>query len=410
MAVELVMPKLGLTMTEGLIINWLKAEGEMVQAGEGVLEIETEKLTNIVESPVNGTILKIIGEVGETLPIAAVLAYIGESGEMIAETAGSGARIVESEPGESEIKYESEIKQETVPVISRNDSGRIKASPAARALARSLGIEYTDLAGTGPGGRIIKQDIEDAYSSKRVMIAPSSSKRPRDGSSMPYTGIRKAIGEGMSKSWSIAPMVTHHVKADVTELVSLREQLNDGCKDGDVKVSITDLFAKITAYTIMEFPVMGATLKDNEIHIPGVVNIGVAVALEKGLVVPVIRNADAKTLFEISMESKALITKARNNALGLDDMSGGTFTITNVGGYGSVDYFTPIINQPESAILGIGRAVKEPVVRDEAIVIRFMAGLSLTFDHRVIDGAPAAEFLAALLRHIEKPARILFMD
>jgi pyruvate dehydrogenase E2 component (dihydrolipoamide acetyltransferase) len=220
--------------------------------------------------------------------------------------------------------------------------------------------------------------------------------------------MRKAIGDGMHRSWQAAPMVTHHVRADVTALLALKDELNSDLAEGEGRIGMVDLFAKIAARAIQDFPILNATLDGGEIRIPDAVNIGVAVAIENGLVVPVVKNAGGKDLFAVSREIKELTAKARSNRLGREDMSGGTFTISSIGGYDSVDFFTPIINQPESAILGICRTQETPVVRDGEIVIRSLAGLSLTFDHRVIDGAPAAEFLGAILKYLEKPLRAVF--
>ena len=406
MATALVMPKLGLTMTEGLIANWLKNEGDAVKKGDALVEIETEKLTNVVESPADGTILKIIGAVGESLPIATVLAYIGVEGEEIPEVGSpiiSDVAIPEAEPSDTVSLPKNEVE------ISSSKEGRIFASPAARALAKELNIDYTKLNGSGPGGRIVKIDVE-AASNDAGSVSQFKKINREFPETIPYTGMRKAIGDSMSKSWMTVPMVTHHVKADVTELLILRTQLNKSLDAGVFKIGILDLFVKIVARAISDYPIVNATLSNNEIKILKNVNIGIAVAVGKGLVVPVVKDVTKKTLFAVSNEVRELIDKARNNKLSAGDMSGGTFTISNLGGYGSVDYFTPIINPPESAILGICRTLEEPVVRNKEIVIRSLAGLSFTFDHRVIDGAPAAEFLAIVLKYLENPARAIFED
>jgi pyruvate dehydrogenase E2 component (dihydrolipoamide acetyltransferase) len=402
------MPKLGLTMTEGLIASWLKKEGDAVKKGEGLLEIETEKLTNVIEAPVDGTLLRILGEVGSSLPIAAVLAYIGDPGEKIPEgpVAEAAVAVAAAETVSASAPVAATIPDAaTAPASGK--SGRIKASPAARALAKNLGIDYTLLTGTGPGGRIVKEDVLAAQTGGGFAAARSTS-APATVQTLPYAGMRKAIGDGMHRSWSAAPMVTHHVQADVTALLDLKDQLNSDLAEGESRIGVVDLFAKIVARAIRDFPIVNATLADGEIKIPSTVNIGIAVAIDNGLVVPVVKDTGGKDLFAVSREIKELTAKARNNRLSRDEMSGGTFTISSIGGYGSVDFFTPIINQPESAILGICRTQETPVVRDGEIVIRKLAGLSLTFDHRVIDGAPAAEFLAAILKYLEKPLRALF--
>ncbi|MDR1726906.1 MAG: 2-oxo acid dehydrogenase subunit E2 [Acidobacteriota bacterium] len=404
MAVEVVMPKLGLTMTEGLVVNWLKNEGDAVKKGDGLLEIETEKLTNVVESPADGVLLKAVGRVGESLPIRAVLAYVGAPGEAVPEAAAS-APVAAAAP-------EPAAATAVAPPAVTGKGGRVFASPAARALARKLGIDYTRVAGTGPGGRIVKKDVADYGAAAAAASAAAAVAAPAVATTRPYAGMRKAVGDGMLASWSQAPMVTHHMRADVAELLALREQLNRDLGEGEVKVGVLDLLAKIVARAIKDHPIVNATLchtpSGGEIRIPGAVNLGIAVAVENGLVVPVVRDAGGKSLFAVSREIKELTAKARAGRLRRDEMSGGTFTISNVGGYGSVDFFTPIVNQPESAILGVGRTVETPVARNGEVVIRPLTGISLTFDHRVIDGAPAAEFLATLQRHLARPARAVF--
>jgi pyruvate dehydrogenase E2 component (dihydrolipoamide acetyltransferase) len=222
---------------------------------------------------------------------------------------------------------------------------------------------------------------------------------------IPYEGMRRAIGDNMANSWAIAPKVTHHTSVDMTELLALRQKINTGVKDKD-KVSVTDLIVKAVARALEIKPKINVTLDGEEIRVLQDINVGVAVALDDGLVVPVVRNADRKKLAQISKEIKDLAKRARRNKLEPDEMTGGTFTITNLGAFGSVDWFTPIINQPESAILGLGRTVERPVAVDGQIVIRPMMALSFAFDHRVIDGAPAAEFLGVLIGLLENPHRI----
>ena len=308
-------------------------------------------------------------------------------------------------------------------------------------MAEKLKLDYSGVTGTGPNGRITKEDII-AYSERLqetpavpsssaapapqgVPASPASAALPPQGSSVigtgadqrepqelfdaiPYAGMRKAIGANMSLSWSMAPMVTHHVQADVTALFELRKSLNSNLKDNQVKLTVTDLMAKIVTKALQRHPVVNSTLAGETVKLLKDINIGIAVALQEGLVVPVVKNANRKDVFAISREIKELSEKAKNRTLAAPDMSGGTFTISNIGGYGSVDFFTPIINQPESAILGICRTQQAPVVRDGEIVIRTLMGLSLTFDHRVVDGAPAAEFLATILELLENPARSVF--
>lgn len=396
MAFEIFMPKMGLTMSKGTVAKWLKKEGDAVKKGEEILEVMTEKITNTIEAPADGILLKIVVPEGEEVYIGSLLGIIGAAGETLD---GIGN------------------KPSISPAIASGGEGveKIKITPAARKLAQENGIDYTNLSGTGPGGRITREDIEKAIAglapepAKRetnVYEEKAESDRKNIAEVIPYTGMRKAIGDNMAHSWAVAPKVTHHVSVDVTNLLTLRKTLNEDRKEKE-KISISDLLVKIVAKALEMKPHINVTLDKSEIKVLNDINIGLAVALEKGLVVPVIRNANKKSLSQISREVKELAQKARENRISPEEMRGGTFTITNLGPYGSVDWFTPIINQPEAAILGIGRIVEQPVVYQGQITIRTMMGLSLAFDHRVIDGAPAAEFLAVVLKLIESPMKVL---
>lgn len=410
MAFELVMPKLGLTMKEGLIVKWIKNEGDAIKVGDEILEIQTEKLTNIIESPFEGTILKIVGQVGDSIPIADILAYIGEPGEAIPDSPKAESPSPSAQDSAKEVASNSPSQAS----CDEPGTGRIKASPAARALAKKLGIDYKLLIGTGPGGRIVKADVISANENGMPASTTTVAKAALNASTypaqttIPLAGMRKAISDGMSASWAVAPMVTHHADVDVTELLALREQLNKNLEEGDVKIGVLDLFCKIVIRAMKDFPIVNSTISGNNILVHGGVNLGIATAIDGGLVVPVVMNADQKDLFAISCEIKELAGKARSGALSMDEMQNGTFTISSIGGYNSVDHFTPIINQPESAILGICRTKETPVVKDGEIVIRSITGLSFTFDHRVIDGAPAAEFMNAIQKYLDSPARAIF--
>lgn len=412
MAEALVMPKLGLSMTEGTIVNWLRKEGDNVKKGDGLVEIETEKITNTVEAQIDGVLLKIIAQVGDVYPIAETIAYIGELGEKLPDAAGNNTGSLEAEP-----VVETRQEEKAVPAAVAGRE-RIKIAPVAKVLAEKLNIDYTKIAGTGPGGRIIKEDIlKYSESLENVTVVPEKAETvPSAGETnqgtlaeiIPYAGMRKAIGTNMSISWNLAPQVTHHVQVDVTPLLDLRQTLNSNLKAGQVKLSVTDMLTKIVAKALTKHPIMNNTLTGDKIKLLKDVNMGIAVSLNNGLIVPVVKNADKKDVFTISKDIKELSGKARSKGLQESEMTGSTFTISNVGSSGSVDFFTPIINQPESAILGVCRTQKTPVVINDEIVIRSMMGLSLTFDHRVIDGSPAAEFLATIISLLENPARAIF--
>jgi pyruvate dehydrogenase E2 component (dihydrolipoamide acetyltransferase) len=406
MAKTLVMPKFGLTMKEGFITKWLKNEGDLIEKGDAVLEIETEKLTNVLESPFEGTLLKISAPAGDAYPIASVLAYIGEHGEDISALLTGDFIATPIKPCANKHSSQSAAPGRADP------GGRVKASPKARALAKTLDVDYRQLTGSGPNGRIIAQDVADAASGLRADASNSAveafTNRHARGAGIPYSGMRKAIGSSMSASWSNAPMVTHHTRLDLHELLLLREQLNSGSSEGEAKIGVLDMLSKIILRTLTDFPIVNATLHGDEILVHDTVNLGIATAVEGGLLVPVVRAAERLSLFELSNEIKTLTAKARNGRLTQLEMSGGSVTITNIGGIGSVDFFTPIINPPEAAIFGIGRTEETPVVRNGEIVVRPLCGFSFTFDHRIIDGAPAAEFLAAMQQYLTRPARAIF--
>ena len=407
MAIEIKMPKLGLSMVTGKIGKWLRQEGKPVQKGDALLEIMTDKITNVIEAPADGILLKIAAVEGEELPIGAVLGVIGAAGETVASVASHAAS-----PGESISKPEI-----VLPVSHADDAAlsgeKLKVSPLARKLASEHGIDLARLMGSGPSGRIVKEDIDKAIADAQALSATSAKKplKPAEVTSgqppftlTPYSGMRKVIGDNLAHSWAVAPKVDYHVSVDVTALLALLKSINQGRED---KISITDLLVKIAARALKLRPNINIALDGDQIRHYQEPHIGVAVALDNGLMVPVIRDADAKTLSVVSQERKVLARRARDGQLSMEEMQGGTFTLTNVGAYNSVDWFTPIINQPESAILGIGRTVETPVVIDGQIAIRSMMGISFSFDHRLIDGAPAAEFLGVLIQNIENPCLAL---
>jgi pyruvate dehydrogenase E2 component (dihydrolipoamide acetyltransferase) len=391
MATQVTMPKMGLSMVTGKVSRWLKRQGETVRRGEALVEIMTDKITNIVEAPADGIVLRIAAAEEEELPVGGLLAVIGVSGETAPAT----------EPATGP----------TTAAEGQVPSGeKIRISPLARKLAEEKDLDIAGITGTGPAGRITREDVERAIAAGPDAAVPAgAAPKPaavgeRAFTVRPYSGMRKAIGDNMARSWAIAPKVNYHVSVDVSALLALRKAINE---DGGDKITLTDLLVKIVARALKLRPRINVSLDGGEIRQYEDANIGVAVALGDGLVVPVVRQADAKTLSQISREIKDLARRAGENALALEELQGGTFTVTNIGAYQSVDWFTPIINQPESAILGIGRIVEQPAVVGGEVVARPILGLSLAFDHRVIDGAPAAEFLGLLLGLIGKPYQVL---
>jgi pyruvate dehydrogenase E2 component (dihydrolipoamide acetyltransferase) len=384
------MPKLGLTMKTGTIVKWLKNEGDTVAENEPILEIETEKLNYSIESPAGGVLLKKLAVPGEKYEIARVLGYVGNRGDEI--PAGEEAADAPAAAPSARTPAENAA---AVPA-----GERVFISPVARKLAAAEGIDFKRISGSGPNGRIVKADV--LQFSKGLIAARNT---PASTELIPYAGMRRTIGENMRAAWIAAPMVTYHARADVTYLTEFREMLNNGVTNKAERVSVNDLILKITATALKTMPVMNALLTDEGIVRHSGVQLGMATVIDGGLLVPVIRDADRKSLLEISREAKDLAARARLGRLLPDEMSDGTFTVSNIGGYDSVDFFTPIVNAPQVGILGVGRVTDTVVAVNGEVKICPMLGLSLTCDHRVIDGAVAAEFMRILVRLTEKPAR-----
>lgn len=407
MATEITMPKLGLTMTTGKVGRWLVSEGSPVKQGEALLEIMTDKITNVIESPSDGVLLKIIAREGAELPVGAVLGAMGGVGEEYREAAPIAAGETKTEPPITELS-----SQAAAGGTPKSGEEKIRISPLARKLAEERGLDWSGITGTGPSGRVVKEDVEAALAaaatkepaSPRPVPAEKESSASPEFSETPYTGMRRVIGEHMAQSWAVSPKVDYHVSVDATAMLKLRQAGNQTERE---KITLTDIVVKIVARALKLRPNMNVALMGEQIRQYPEPCIGVAVALENGLVVPVVRNADSKPLTAISREIRQLAQKARVGQLSLEEMRGGTFTVTNVGAFHSVDWFTPLINQPEAGIIGLGRIVDTPVARDGQIVIRPMLGVSLSFDHRIIDGTPAAEFLKIVLDLMEDPCLAL---
>ena len=453
MAVELRMLQMDQTMTQGKIGKWLVNEGDTVTEGQPLLEIETDKVVHEQESPADGVIAQLLAKEGSNVPVNELLAIIAAPGEEVGRIevdtpkqpeaqvaqprssvqpsadikASPAARqlaeklaidlaaVTPSGPGgrilESDVQRYIDLRG---PVAS--EPQRLKASPLARRLAKEHGIDLTSIAGSGPDGRIVRDDVLQRRREHQTAPAPTTPPQmkplqagvlhPETAQVIPMSGIRGIIAERMTMSVQTNANVTLHTEVDATELVQLRSLLNEKLATRDVTLTYTELLVKVVAHALRAHPRLNATLTDEGIHLLTEINIGVAVALEDGLVVPVIRNVDRQGLSAISAQVKEFAEKARKNQLTPGELQGGTFTVTNLGNFG-VDGFTPIINPPECAILGVGRILKKPVVHEDKIVPRSMLTLSLTFDHRVVDGAPAAQFLQTVAGYIEAPYLLL---
>ena len=388
MAIEVTMPKFGLTMHEGTIQRFFKSPGESVKAGEPIFEVETEKVLYEVESPANGTLAVALCEEGATIECGLGVVVIAETSEDTASVAAKYASRAAQPVASNHVPQAAPAPTVTQP--EGTAGGRRAVSPVARKLAAELGVNLDSLNGTGPGGRITKEDVERAAKSPAAP-APAQAAPAPAGQRTPMRGVRKLIAERMHQSLRATAQLTIASEVDVTPATELRARLTR-----EFDFTYTDMLVHACARALLRHPRMSTKLDGADLVTASEINVGLAVALDEGLIVPVIRNADKKGLREIAVESRALAEKAHASRLKLEDVSGGTFTISNLGTYG-VDAFTPILNHGETGILGVGRIVEKPAIYRGEITRRAMLTLSLTFDHRVIDGAPAAEFLQSVV-------------
>ena len=412
MAYEVLMPQLGLTMEEGTVSKWLKQEGEAVKAGEAILEITTDKLTNEVLSEHDGVLLKIVAQEGEDIPVKGLLAYIGQSGEAVGGSAPDAA------PAAPAAAPAAAAAAAPAPAAAPNGA-RIRISPLARKTAAKLGVDYTALRGTGPSGRIVQRDIlAAAQAQKETAAAPAPAPVPApapapasaglelmEGDTVTkLTGMRKVVAERMSRSHSEIPSVTQTTKVDVTELMRFRKLLQ---QESGTKYSVNDLILKAVAKVLRQHPEILVSYDGGQMIQRAHVNLGMAVALDAGLIVPVIRDADRLSLDALSAAARDLAERAKNNHLTADEYKGSTFTVSNLGMFG-VESFTPIINQPDAGILGVCAVEDELVMDDEGTISKHQVmRVSFTFDHRLIDGAVAAKFALDLRDLLQAPMRIL---
>jgi pyruvate dehydrogenase E2 component (dihydrolipoamide acetyltransferase) len=440
MPVNVILPMLGETMDEATIVQWLAEIGQPVKKGEPLFQVETDKAILDVDSPADGVLTSIVQGKGSKVAVLTVVGTIASPAEDFAEPPGTSPAPASA--------------ANAAPAVLEAAVPRSVASPRARKLARDQGLDLTTLHGSGPGGRIVAQDVEAALSSRdaarpRVSVTPLARKvaaeagvelggiagsgtggrivradvpsgRPVQDSDrkeatppapaetvIPMSGVRRIIAERMSASSNATARVSLTTEADATELVRLRTLLKDRLSAGlGLDISYTDILVAVVARALRDHPYMNARLVGEEIRWLSQVNVGVAVDTERGLLVPVIRNADAMGITRAARTLRELVERARGGKSTPDDLTGGTFTITNLGVY-EVDAFTPIINLPECAILGVGRLKDKPVVHQGQICIRTMIALSLTFDHRLVDGAPAARFLQRIKTLLEEPLVLL---
>ena len=436
MATEITLPRLGQGMESGVIVRWLKQEGDSVAKGEPLYELDTDKVTQEVEAEVDGVLQKILVaegevEVGSTIAVIEAGAADGEpaSGAEPTPESGDGAAPegAEEQPAEADAAPTSASPlppEEALPVADADDAtdtvspaapaeptradGRFKASPLARRIARERGVDLASVSGTGPEGRILAEDVEGAP----VGGAPAA--RPEvDVPAAPagevevvqLTSVRKTIARRLSEAWT-APVFQLGVSADMTEVLALRESLVERLAEGDAKPTVNDIFVKLAAVALVRHRAVNATFTGDEIQRHPAAHVGIAVAAPQGLVVPVVRDADRRTVQEIARARADLVGRARDNKLKLPDLEGGTFTISNLGMFG-VEQFTAVLNPPQVAILAVGSVKDVPVVRDGSVGVAPVVHLMLTCDHRAIDGADGATFLQTLVAYVERPALAL---
>lgn len=393
---EVIVPRLDPAMKTGKIVEWLKKEGDQVRKGEALLVVEGEKTTFEVEAPSEGILRRILFQSGADVQVPAVVGFVGRLDEML-PTVEVVARVPASQPMR---------KIEEAPRIMERRIEGVKASPLARKLAEDHGIDLAAVKGTGPEGRVLKEDILRAVEERKTpeaQVPPLTLtelfKGPRIAKSVPLSGIRRTVAERLSYSSHTTVPVIVTINVEMENLISLRENMK---KAINTDLSLTAFILKAVAKALEAHEILNSALEEGEIRIFDEINVALAINTPEGLVAPVIRDANKKTIQEISDAIHELTEKAMQKRLDLHDLLGGTFTISNLGPYG-VEIFAPIINPPQSAIIGIGATEKRPTITDDNVVAKHMATLSLVFDHRVVDGAPAAEFLQEVKRLLESP-------
>ena len=415
MAYEILMPQLGLTMEEGTVSSWLKHEGDAVKAGEAILEITTDKLTNEVTSEHDGVLLKIVAQEGEDIPVKGLLGYIGEAGEQVGGAAAPAAVSVEA-------AAPAAVSAAVIaPAAVSAGGGRIRISPFARKLAANMDVDYSALTGSGPSGRIVAKDIYAAVEARKSAPAAAPAAAPATAPAAPaakksglelmegdtiakLSGMRKVVAERMLQSHTEIPPVTQNTKVDVTVLMKFRKSL---IETAGKKFSVNDLILKATAKVLRAHPEVLVSYDNGQVIQRAHVNLGMAVALDAGLIVPVIRDADKMGLDELAAKAKDLATRAKENKLTTDEYKGSTFSVSNLGMFG-IETFTPIVNQPDAGILGVCAIQDELVMDDEGNISKHQVmRLSFTYDHRLIDGAVAAKFIMDLRDLLQSPMNIL---
>ncbi len=431
MATEVKLPRLGQGMESGTIVKWLKGEGEPVKKREPLYELDTDKVTQEVEAETDGVLLKIVVDSGE-VEVGRTIAFIGSEGEDVpsgngaapaAKDGESPARAAADDATEADESGQEEgspaaemgderergraaaaATAEAEPVAAATGAdGRVKASPLARRLAREKGIELTQVRGSGPEGRIVAEDVERFQPTPQT--APGAAPAAAEVEEIALTSTRKTIARRLTEAWQ-APVFQLTVSADMTRALELRERLVGRLAEGETKPTVSDLLTKVSAAALVRHPAVNAHFTGDAIRRFPVAHVGMAVAAPNGLIVPVIRDADRRTIQEIAATRADLVARARDGKLQRGDLEDGTFTISNLGMFG-IEQFIAVLNPPQAAILAVGATEERPVVRDGQVEVRPMLTLTLTCDHRAIDGADGADFLRTVKELLEEPALAL---
>jgi pyruvate dehydrogenase E2 component (dihydrolipoamide acetyltransferase) len=405
MATEIKLPRLGQGMESGTIVKWLKSEGDKVEKGEPLYELDTDKVTQEVEADASGVLLKIAVAEGE-VPVGKTIAVIGEQGEAVevsddGKEEGSPARAREQERDRGRAASSEPVAEIRQPSMT---NGRIKASPLARRIARERGIDLSNVAGTGPEGRVVAEDVERAAATGAPTLVAAPAPVPEDVEVEQLSSMRKTIARRLTEAWQ-APVFQLGITVDMGRALDVRKRLVELQGDG-TKPTVSDLLTKVCAMALMRHRAVNALYKGDSIELHPTANIGIAVAIPNGLVVPVIRGCERKTIAEIAAARAELVDRARGGRLQQGDLDGGTFTISNLGMFG-IERFIAVLNPPQAAILAVGSTEEKPVIVDGEVVVRPRMELTLTCDHRAIDGATGAQFLGDVKAFLEEPGLAL---
>ena len=400
MATEVKLPRLGQGMESGTIVKWLKSEGEKVEKGEALYELDTDKVTQEVEADASGVLLKIAIAEGE-VEVGKTIAVIGEEGEQVETAAAEPPQEQQRETTPSAPPRQTEQVTET---REPSGNGRIKASPLARRIARERGIDLSAVVGTGPEGRVVAEDVERAAAPAAAAPVAAPVAPPEEVEVEQLSSMRKTIARRLTEAWQ-APVFQLGITVDMSRALELRRRLVDMHGDG-VKPTISDLLTRVCAAALMRHRAVNALYKGDAVELHPTANIGIAVAVPNGLVVPVIQSCERKSIAEIAAERAAVVDRARAGKLQQRDLEGGTFTISNLGMFG-IERFIAVLNPPQAAILAVGSTEEKPVVVDGEIVVRPRMELTLTCDHRAVDGATGAEFLGDVKAFLEEPGLAL---